>query len=156
MSTNLTVGNETFAFPESGETPGWGEVVHDWAEAATDKLSSLSGTYDIPITTSSISDNQSTAANVTGLLFNSTVTRSFIAEYVVYRETDTPTKIRENGIITGVYDGSTGWEYSIKHIGDAGMDFIVTAAGQVQYYSSNMVGASYSGEIKFKARTLDV
>lgn len=147
MSRNLTVGNEVFEYPDNLQDPGWGEPAADWAEAVSDVLGTISGTYDIAKTTFTILDNQSTAVSITGFSFNSTVTRSFVADYVVYRATGF-----ESGKIYGVYNG-TAWDYTIEHNGDAGIDFQVTAGGQVQYFTDNLYGA---GEILFKAETLDV
>lgn len=147
MSKNLTVGNETFKYPSQGENPGWGESASDWAEAVTDKLGTVSGTYDIAKTTFTILDNQASAVDITGFSFSSTVTRSFVADYIVYRATGF-----ESGQIFGVYNGSA-WDYTVSHNGDAGISFQVSTGGQVQYFTDAVYGA---GEILFKASTLDV
>lgn len=147
MSKELTVGNETFSYPDQGEDSGWGEDSSNWAEAVTDIIKTVSGAYDIPISTFAIEDAKSTATPISGFAFSSAVTRSFSAGYAVYRATG-----YEAGKINGVYNGSA-WEWSVEHDGDAGIEFTVTTGGQLEYTTDNLYGA---GEIQFKATTLDI
>jgi hypothetical protein len=153
MAKSLQIGSETYNYPEPGDNPGWGEGATDWAEAVTDQLSTLSGANDILTTTSAILDNQSSAQNIQGLLFSSAAVKSFEVTYVVERS-DGSTTIVETGSMRGVYNG-TAWEFGVNAVGDAGMDYSITAAGQVQYYSTS-VGGTYTGSIKFNAKTIDV
>ena len=90
-------------------------------------------------------------SNVTANTFE--ITDTWVADdaagtYVVYS--------REAGQISVVYDGLTTWNFSVRRVGDAGLDFMVTSAGQVQYYTSNMGGSNYVGNIKFTAETIAV
>lgn len=222
MGRSLVVGSETFDYPNNNEDPGYGEQASDWANAITDILSSLTSAYDILDTTASLTNNQSSAASVTGLSFSSTVTRSFIIDYTVYRYADTNTitayadgsggKVvvtmaahglsdgntvvisgstnyngtfvisdvttntfeitdtwvaddaagtykaysRESGKILGVYDGISAWIFTNEYNGNAGVDFNVTTAGQVQYFTTSIAGSNYTGTIKFRAKTIDV
>ncbi len=77
MARDLVVDNVTYSFPEQGEDPTWGEVVVDWAEAMTAAINTLQGPADIPETTFTVANNQSVAANVTGLVFSSSLGRVF-------------------------------------------------------------------------------
>ncbi len=149
MSKSLTVGNETFQYPEEGTKPGWGEEATGWAVAVTDTLGTLSGVNDITCTSVAIANNQACAANVgsgaTALTFPTATVRSFVVSYAVTRGVSV-----ESGEMEGVYNGST-WAFNLSSVGCAGMCFQITAAGQVQYFSD----CGCTGTIKFRARTID-
>ena len=156
MSRELTVGSNTYEYPDNNADPGsYGEDASDWAEAINDVVATLFGTYDVANTTASLTNNQSTAADVSGLLFDSSVVRSFIVNYVVYRSTDSG-YANESGTISAVYDGDTAWVYTIDHEGDGEVDFQVTSVGQVQYFTSDLSGTNYSGTTKFNASAITV
>ena len=147
MSKTLTIGTQTFEYPEQGTKAGWGEEGTDWAIAVSDLLGTLSGPNDIPLTTATIADNQSTAQDVGAgssvLKFSTSAVRSFVVDYNVLRGS-----VSESGTMTGSYDGSS-WEFSHQHTGDAGMDFEINSAGQVQYFSDS----SNAGTITYSATT---
>ena len=85
MSTNLTVNNNTYAYPSAGDEPGWGEAATGWATEVTEVLNNLQGTDDIPETSFTIADNQDPAADVVGLVFSPTTVRSAVIDYSIYR-----------------------------------------------------------------------
>ena len=149
MSKSLTIGNETFQYPEEGTKPGWGEEATDWAVAATNTLGTLSGVNDINTTCVVIANDQCTAASVgtgaSALSFPTASVRSFVVSYAVTRGTTV-----ETGEMEGVFNG-TSWAFSNAITGCAGMNFQITNAGQVQYFSD----CGCIGTIKFRARTID-
>lgn len=149
MALALTVGNQTFQFPIEGTKPGWGEEVSSWAQAVTDVLTGLFGPHDISNTAVTIANNISTATNVgagaTALFFPPTAVRSFVVTYAVTRDSSV-----ESGTMEGFYNG-VDWDFFHSHIGNAGVDFQITSAGQVQYFSTDDV----SGIIRFRASTID-
>ncbi len=107
-----------------------------------------------------LANNQSSAADVTGLLFDGTLTQSFVVEYFIYRKTTSTgaTELSSRGMMIGAYSPvAATWEMSVgPQVGDAGITFSITAAGQVQYSSTNITGtASVSKMTSFK-RTLGV
>jgi len=156
MAVTLTVGSNSHEFPENNEDPGWGEAVTAWAEDVTDVLGSVSGVNDKSITSVGILNNQSSPVNVTGLAFSVSAVRSFEAPYIVYRTNGTDVET-ESGILRGNYNSqSADWNFTYDRVGDAGVEFVITAAGQVQYYSDNITGGTYTGLIKYKASTLDI
>lgn len=110
---------------------------------------------DLVTTSTTIANNQVTASDVTNLLISGSRFRSFSAIYWVYRTTNT-NEVAECGIITGVYKTTANtWQISIGNISDdAQVDFTITAAGQVQYTSSNLSGTSYTGNIKYRITNL--
>ena len=150
MSKNLTVGSETFEYPEQGTNPGWGPDATDWAEAVTDQLTLVSGPNDIPDTTTTILNNQSTAQDIgvgsSALQFSGVAVRSFVVVYAVTRGAAV-----ESGKMEGNFDG-TNWVMQHDNVKDAGMDFEITSAGQIQYFSDDDV----AGTIRFRARTTDI
>ena len=153
MSKSLTVGNETFQYPEQGTKAGWGEEATCWAVAVTNTLATLSGPNDINCTCVAIVNNQACAANIgtgaSALSFPTSSVKSFEVTYAVTR--GACNCYVESGTMEGIYNG-TSWAFSHSHVGCAGMDFQITAAGQVQYFSDD----STAGTIKFRARTIDV
>lgn len=149
MSKTLTVGSETFEYPEQGTSPGWGEEATDWAVAISKTVATLSGPNDINTTTFSIADNQSCAQNVgtgaSALTFSIAAVRAFTVDYSIIRGANA-----EVGQLNGVYNGSS-WALSNDLTGDAGMAFQITAAGQVQYFSDT----KGTGTMVYRARTID-
>lgn len=158
MAVNLTVNNSVFAYPSPGDEPGWGESCTSWAVEVTEVLSSLLGPNDILQTSFNINNNVSTPTNITGLVFNTATVRGATIEYSVYRiSTANPSGNAETGIITLIYDDSAApgsrWQMAIGNIsGDAGINFSITDAGQVQYTSTDINSVGYSGVIKFSAK----
>jgi hypothetical protein len=98
-------------------------------------------------TTFTLVNNQSSAANVTGLLFDKTVYRSFMLTYSIYRSASGGSTRAETGILMGITDG-TNWEIATTAVtvpatGDSGVTFSITSSGQIQYTSDDN-GGSYS------------
>lgn len=148
MSKSLTIGSTTFLYPVQGTAAGWGEESTDWAEAVTDLLGTLSGPNDISLTSATILDNQSTAVDIgvgaSILKFSTSLVRSFVVDFNVLRGSTVMA-----GTMTGAWNGSS-WEFSFENTGDAGMDFEINSAGQVQYFSDAILGG---GTIQYSAKT---
>lgn len=154
MPKNVTVGTEVFEIPVQGENPDWGEEVTDWIEAISAEVANFSGPYDISNTTFTLANDQSSAASINGFAFSTSFVRAFQAEYFIERDTDSITKLTESGILYGNYNSEDGsWGLALETIGDAGVTFSITSAGQIQYTSTNLSGSSYVGQIKFSATT---
>lgn len=161
MPIELIVNNQPYNYPLPGDPPGWGQDASGWAEAVTLALQDLQSPTDIPQTTFTVSNNVSSASNVTGLAFNTGLVRAAFIKYSIYRtSTSNPSGNAESGYMTLVYDNlatsGTKWSLSVGPMangGAAGVTFTVTDAGQVQYQSTNL-GSGYSGVMKFQATTL--
>lgn len=147
MSQNLQIGSTTYKYPLNSETGGtWGEDASAWAKAITDKVNGFSSNSDILTTSASLSNNVVVDTAVSGLSFNSTLVRAATVTYDVIRTA------REYGTLLVNYNGSS-WDISRQNIlGDAGMSFNITAAGQVTYQSSNDI----VGTMKFSAKAIEV
>jgi hypothetical protein len=118
------------------------------------KFATITGSAgDIVETSFSIANNQSSAANVTGLSFANGTVRSFEALVSVYINATSSTY--ENFKIFGIQRGAD-WKIDVSSVGDnSGIVFSITNAGQIQYTSTNNAGFS-SGTMKFRAITTSV
>lgn len=103
--------------------------------ATLEKVLELSGNVsdgDIKETQANLADNQTTAANITGLSFSNSVVRSFEAIIAIERGAE-----NETVELCGIQD-STGWNISEEKTGDiTGVTFSITSTGQVQYTSTS-------------------
>lgn len=155
MPKIITIGTEDFEIPLQGENADYGEQLTDTFVAIADALASVQQPNDILTTTASIANNQAAFANIPGFSFDTSEVVSINSEYIVTRSTTAPASVvTESGTIRGNYNG-TSWTISHDYDGDAGMEFDITAAGQMQYKSSNIAGAGYVGSIIFKARVFN-
>jgi hypothetical protein len=112
-------------------------------------LGSLGGTTgDIGHSSFTAADNQSSAANVTGLAFANGTVRSFIAIVSITRgSTYAQYQLR-------AIQKASSWELIQEYIGDStGISFTITSAGQVQYQSTS---TGNSATIKFRATVTQV
>lgn len=97
-------------------------------------------------------NDQSTFADVTGLVFANTL-RGFKALVTVTVDADSD--LFESFELLGVQKGA-GWDMSQSSVGDSsGVAFTITSGGQVQYMSSNYAGF-VELKIKFRAIVLAV
>lgn len=128
-------------------------------------ISGTSFTYEVPLALrrvededvvdyleATIANNQAVAADVTGLVLDSTSYRSVKIFYDIKRKTDT-TEYVENGYLTATYKESTGlWDITPEGTfdgDDSGVSFSMDG-DQVQYTSSNMSGGNYTGTMHIK------
>lgn len=87
----------------------------------------------------SFTNNQSSAADVTGVLLDSSSERSAVLHYEIFR--DGTAGLYESGTLTAHYNG-TDWDHTITRVGDAGLTFSLTSGGQLQYTSTDNAGSS--------------
>lgn len=97
-----------------------------------------------------LANNQVSAANVDGLVFDTSV-RAFDALVAV--EVDATSELYELFVLRGIQvDG--GWVLGSTSIGDdSGVDFSITSTGQIQYTSDNVLGY-VSSACKYRATTI--
>lgn len=104
-----------------------------------------------------IADNQSSYANITGLLLDGSVSRAVDIEYTIYRTNGSSTERRERGILRCMFKAvANAWSFERQSWGDDALGngtistpLNVTSAGQVQY-KSDSIGATYVGTIRYK------
>lgn len=163
MPKILTVGNEEFEFPLSGENAGYGSEITDWAEAVTIALETVQKPNDIP-TTSEIPLNQDIALNtpapVPGFSFSTAQVIAIESKYLFRREWTvglTNFIKMEVGFIEGYFDG-TGWGISIRTTGDANVLITINSVGQVLYQTTQdfPVGATNKSlSIVYEAKVIN-
>lgn len=154
MSKQLQIGSDIYIYPEEGENPGWGEGATAWAEAVTEALQTVEGPNDITITSATLANNQSSAATIPGFLFNAAEVQAISSEFLIIRTYDSGTTVvTESGTMIGNYDG-TDFYIALQTVGDSGVEFTITSAGQVQYTSTNLAN-HVSSVIRFRAKTID-
>lgn len=105
----------------------------------------------------SLANNQSVGANVVGLVFDGSLVRSVEIEYSITRTTSTQEKVC-TGVISMTYSTlNSNWYMTVTaDNSNAGVYFECSPAGQVIYTSSNMGGASYTGQMRFEYSTFAV
>lgn len=132
----------------------------DWfnsVRAAGIAIESFFGSSFIPAAKVTLTNNQGSAADVSGLLMDPTKYRSSQIFAEVRRKTDTNER-RSCGRLIAVYrELTTTWDV-IDELGgdDDGVVFSITSGGQIQYVSNNLSGTNYVGEIRFKAMVFDI
>jgi hypothetical protein len=118
-----------------------------------DSIATVSSPNDIDETSFVGANNQVSAANVTGFLFNNANVRGFKA--LVTASVDATSDLFESFELIAIQRGAD-WVMSQTSVGDdSQVDFTITTGGQVQYVSGNYAGFS-SLTIKFRAITLAV
>lgn len=153
MSVNVTVGSDTFKIPVQGEGAGWGEDTTAWIQAVSESLSSVFNSQDLRATAASLANNQSSAANIVGLKFDTSEVISVEVKFFIKRIYDSGSSVLvETGSILGYYSGST-FVISVESVGNAGVTIDVTNTGQFQYTSTNLAN-SVSNIIVFTAKTM--
>jgi hypothetical protein len=104
-------------------------------------------------TSFTIANNQSSAANITGLVFDPTLFRGIEIKYSIYRQTDTALSAKaQMGQLRFVYNTqAASWAMSDDYAGqDAGVEFSIDdVSGQIKYISSDITGANYVGTLKY-------
>lgn len=141
-SDQILTPNSTALFVYPGRVA---QMIYDAAQA---KWIVTGGTATATNEQSSPIANNQTSASVSGLIFPSaSVKTSFVNYYVKRIATAT---VMEVGLLAAWYDGSTWNVGKAWYQGDAGIDFTITAGGQVQYTSDNMSGVYDTANSKMK------
>lgn len=112
---------------------------------------SISTTIIVSETSFTIANNQTSPASITGLVFTPSLFRSVKIEYSIYRQTDiSGSALAQVGQLRFIYNTqSSSWKMSDDFAGEnAEVEFSITAAGQIQYTSSNILGTNYVGVLK--------
>jgi hypothetical protein len=111
------------------------------------------GTWAAPTTQFSfnLANNQSSASDVTGMVFNGASIRSLEISYSIYRNTSSSELMERGTLLLAYKPVADTWSIvNTFAFDDAGITFTITNAGQVQYTSSNMSGTGYVGNVKYK------
>ena len=143
-----------FADDDSANKPyiRWDDGAGNWVfsnDGTTDDPIGAAGSPPFTIADFALANNVGAPTDVTGLVFSSASYKSVRVMITISRRTDTQ-NVEEVGHMFLVYDAeASDWRISIDTLlDDAGVVFTVTAAGQVQYTSTDLTGSSYSGTLK--------
>lgn len=107
-----------------------------------------------------IVNNQSSAANVTGLVFNKRGVSAAKVYYLIQRVTTGGGAIEkiESGLLFCTYNPtSEDWDISVINDNspdNTGVTFSITSSGQVQYTSANEGGTASISKLYWRAETL--
>lgn len=143
--------SSTLVFRDSSGNFSAGTITAALTGVASGNL--LKSTGDIDQTSFSASNNQSSAANVTGLAFANGSVRAANILLSVYVDATTPLY---EFFTLNVIQKASSWELTATSTGDAsGFTFTITNAGQIQYTNSNYAGFN-AATVKFRALTLAV
>jgi len=105
-----------------------------------------------------VANNQSSAANVTGLSFSSASVTAVRVFYKLYRSDSNGERQNVGHLFVQYLPTAASWTivderisvFTGSYTDAAGVTFTVTSGGQVQYTSDNMSGTGYSGSLTFK------
>lgn len=107
--------------------------------------------------TFTLANNQSSAANITGMIFDKTLYTMAEISADAYRKDNTPTERRALIKATAIYKPVLDtWELVGPSVEgetfeNLGVDLsIIAATGQVQYTTTNFTGGSYVGELRWR------
>lgn len=109
--------------------------------------------------TVTLNNNQVAAADVEGLRFDSDKVKEARIEYFVQRVTTGggAVELTESGTLHCVWQPtSSSWSLSQGDFypEDAGITFSITAAGKVQYTTTNITGTASISKLSFRVRTM--
>lgn len=154
MTKRLTVGDESFEFPEQGNV-GWGEEATDWAEQVSLTLANVVGPQDILLRETPLNISQPTFADVVGLKFDVSKVQQVIVEGLITRTFNnaTPT-IAQSFKAEGIYNGSDFF-ITLEFSGnaDCGVTLAVLSNGQFQY-TTDVVANTDTISIKYRGQAI--
>lgn len=132
-------------------------VLADWwniLRRAGLRLENIFGSGLTEETQFTIADNQSSYANITGMLVSSASIIYAEIRYSIYRTDGASEKRRETGKLELEYvTGDSAWRIANRQSSSDALNMTdslsVTSGGQVQY-KSDAVGGTYSGKMRWK------
>jgi len=155
MSTKVQIGNKVFNIPDPGEKVGYAEETTDYLVAIADALATVQGPNDILQTSAALANNQTTPANIPGLVFSTASVLSIEVSFFLVRNYDSGSStVTEAGNIIGSYDGSE-FKISVDSDGNTGITFNIDNTGQMNYTSTDLTD-HVTSTIVFKAKTTDI
>ena len=154
MSVIVNISNKApFLREVVDETMRMTRVWQQWFRLVEDSVKYLGQEFNF-----ALANNQSSAADIVGMVFDKSYTSFAVIEYVIQRVTSTTERV-QSGCLHAVYrpDGLT---WAIREYGTAGPDtsgitFSITSSGQVQYTSTNLGGTQEISRIVYRVRKIE-
>ena len=111
------------------------------------------------LTSFTLANNQAAAADVTSLLFNSTDVKMAIIDYRIRRRTTgggADERVQGGSMVALYKQTAATWSLTPgpQSGDDAGVEFSITNAGQVQYVTDNQSGTPDESILKYTVRAL--
>jgi len=154
MPRQVQIGNTIYTIPEENDNPGWGEDLTEYLTAIADALESVQGANDILLTSATLANNQTVAANIPELVFNTSQVQGIEVDFLIERTFDAGASIvTESGKVIGSYNG-VDFKITTESEGDAGIALSITPGGQFQYTSTDLTN-HVTSVIRFRGRTID-
>lgn len=150
MAEQVNLKNTIYLIPSNLEEPNWGEGLTSYLKALADAVNSVSGPSDLIESIFTIDNNISSPTDITGFFFDSTTVRSFAVRGNITRQHGAATFKYEEFVLAGLYQDASGWVLQQDGMQDAGVEFTITPAGQIQYISTNLAGTPYAGTLKYR------
>lgn len=155
MGINVSIKGQPFVIPVNSER-SWGTSVTNYLVAVADAIDDLTAVGDIKLLQVPVINNQTSALDLDGLAFDTSLTRHAIVTYAIYRVTDLE-EFSQAGQLYVTFKSNAGtWEIIDNSVGETSVEFSITTGGQVQYTSSNMSGSNYVGKVSFRAAAFPV
>lgn len=136
-------------------------IMAEWFNAirtAGVALESFFGTVT-GLTSFTIANNQAAAADITGLLFDGTSVKMAVVDYRIRRRTSgggADERVQGGSFVALYKQTAATWSITPgpQSGDDAGVEFSITNAGQVQYVSDNQSGTADESILKYTVRAL--
>jgi hypothetical protein len=151
MST-IVIKGVTYNLPQQGQTSPWGEELLSIIRGLSDALNTVGNPNDIPSTVVSLLNNQTSPRNISGLVLDSATTKGAILSYSAQRFTPTA-NLSECGQVY-ITKTPSGFQLARYNVGDVSLVLSIQATGQVQYTTSNLLGA-YTGSLNFNVKVFN-
>jgi hypothetical protein len=171
MSVQINISGTIIDFPSSAQSPNWAPALIEFAQTVAASLSGIVGPYDIAPQVLDIENDGDEHAVLTpsvSLAFPTSVVRAANIRYSVYRNNTASDDHAETGLLSVVYNTSTGtWELQREFIGNvtpqgtsgsglttSGINFRIDNNGQIYYTAHAINSTGYSGKLSFAAQAL--
>lgn len=143
ITTTIPTGNNQYIIPSG--------IAYSQTELLINSLAGINATKIDPLySTFVLVNNISSAVDITGMTFSQATEKAFYIDYYIIRKTDTVgSEAAQTGNIRGIYNSQLSkWLITDTFSGqNAGVTFSITAAGQIQYKTTNITGSNYIGTL---------
>jgi len=150
----VQVGNQSFKVPIQGAKPSWAEDLSQIIIALAEVSQLIQNDSDILLSSAVIGNNQSSPVQFDDVSFSIASVLSFEMEYFITRIYDNgSTIVTENGSFSANYNTSGNWTSTQEGTGDSGVEFEMSAGGELQYTSTDLPD-HVSSNARYRVKTI--